>query len=211
MFSRRVPLTRRERILGNLYPRMGLRRWAVYLGKRIQRMPGTPQSIAAGVGSGVAVSFTPFITLHTPLAMGMAWLMRANILGAILGTLMGNPLTSPIMWILSYQAGRTILTLFGWLAEGSAHDAIATLASFDFSAIFTVDFLHAFFLPMVVGSLIMGTIAWFAVFFLVRTAVVKYRQRKARRRAVRLAALRRALAEAGAAGGSDAPPLAAAE
>ena len=42
---------------------------------RIKRLPGTPQSIAAGVACGVAASFTPFIGLHFVLAALFAWLV----------------------------------------------------------------------------------------------------------------------------------------
>ncbi len=53
--------------------------------ERLRSLKGSPGSIAAGAATGVMVSFTPFIGLHTLLAIVIAWLIRANVLAAAFG------------------------------------------------------------------------------------------------------------------------------
>ena len=42
---------------------------------RIRKLKGTPDSIAVGVACGVAVSFTPFVGIHSVLALLSAWVL----------------------------------------------------------------------------------------------------------------------------------------
>jgi len=64
MFGRRNPLPVLHRVWSVVWPKAGWRRASRYMAHRVRRLPGTPYRIAAGVASGAAVSFTPFIGLH---------------------------------------------------------------------------------------------------------------------------------------------------
>ena len=66
---------------------------------KVQALKGTPCAIASGTACGVVVSLTPFVGLHTLLAVVVAWLIRANVLAATLGPL---------------SAIRGHFCLFGW-------------------------------------------------------------------------------------------------
>lgn len=50
--------------------------------ERLRSLSGTPSSIAGGAAVGVMVSFTPFVGLHTLLAVVLAWALRFNVLAA---------------------------------------------------------------------------------------------------------------------------------
>src|SRR3954462_3668534 len=104
ILGRRDPLGLLPRLCGWLWPRTGWRRAGHYLVTRIERMPGTPRSIAAGVATGVAVSLTPFVGLHLLLALGLASLAGGYLLAAAVGTLVGNP-RRPVILPATYRLG----------------------------------------------------------------------------------------------------------
>ena len=79
-----------------------------YLTHRVVRIPGSSYSIACGLAFGAAVSFTPFIGLHFLISMGLAWVFRANVIAAAIGTVVGNPWTFPFIWLATYQTGILI-------------------------------------------------------------------------------------------------------
>ena len=68
-----------------------------YINLSIKRMKGSPRDLAAGFATGLAISFTPFIGLHTLLAILSAWIISASMAAAIIGTLFGNPWTFPFI------------------------------------------------------------------------------------------------------------------
>ncbi|TAL00465.1 MAG: DUF2062 domain-containing protein [Rhodospirillaceae bacterium] len=106
MFRRRTPLSLSARLRNLVWPSMGPRRTASYVWHRLQRIPGTSSSIAAGFAIGVAVAMSPIIGTHMILAMALSWLVGGNIVAAIIGTLMVNPWTAPPIWFTTYYIGR---------------------------------------------------------------------------------------------------------
>jgi uncharacterized protein (DUF2062 family) len=92
-----------------VWPRTGWRRASEYLLHRVQRLPGTPYSVAAGLACGAAMSMTPFIGAHFFLAAVLAWLIRANVIASTFGTIIGNPWTFPLIWIGSFRLGQWML------------------------------------------------------------------------------------------------------
>jgi uncharacterized protein (DUF2062 family) len=95
--------------LNFLWPEMGLQRFGKYYWLRIKRLPAASSKIAGGLAIGAAVSFTPLLGLHTVQAIVFAGLLRFNILAALLGTLIGNPVTFLAIFPLSYQFGKISL------------------------------------------------------------------------------------------------------
>jgi len=77
-----------------------------YINLSLKRMKGSPRDLAAGLATGLAISFTPFIGLHTLLAILLAWIISASMAAAIIGTLFGNPWTFPFIWYLTYEVGQ---------------------------------------------------------------------------------------------------------
>lgn len=66
-------------------------------------------AISAGFACGAAVSMTPFIGFHSILAILTAFILRANIPAALLGTIVGNPWTFALIWPATYETGRFLL------------------------------------------------------------------------------------------------------
>lgn len=162
MFGRR-PRALHIRLRDLLWPRAGWRRIGVYFSHRVRRLPGSPQSIAAGFAFGVAVSFTPLIGFHFVLAAVLAWATGGSILASAIGTAVGNPWTFPVIWFAAYRVGAWAI---GAPAAGQPPDTF-TMASI-------VDNPGAVFLPMAIGGVPLALGSWLVSFWLVRRAVARY-------------------------------------
>ena len=64
-----------------------------------------PGHISAGFAVGVFISFTPFIGLHTALAIAAAFLFRLNKLTCITGAWVNTPITMVPVLGISYKLG----------------------------------------------------------------------------------------------------------
>ena len=93
MFKRREKRSVGRLVLEFFYPRSGWPRALQYIRHRISRLHGSPECISRGVAAGVFVTFSPLYGLHFLLSALIAWLMKGNIVAALLATFFGNPLT----------------------------------------------------------------------------------------------------------------------
>ncbi len=152
---------------------MGWRRLAKYLTHRLLRLPDSAYGIAAGFACGVAISFTPFIFFHFLLAALLAWLLNANLLASALGTVVGNPWTFPFIWLWIYELGNWIL--------GNPEGSLPPTMSFGY--IFENPW--QVFLPMTVGGVLTGTVAWVACFLPLHQAIAGYHMMRERRWRIR--------------------------
>ncbi len=105
VFKRRNSLPIARKIREGLFPEKGWSRAAEYMMARIKRLPDSPKNISFGVAIGVFVSFSPFFGIHVLLAFLIARSLRVNILAAILGTFMGNPVSFPVIAALNFSIG----------------------------------------------------------------------------------------------------------
>lgn len=157
-----------DRVRSLLAPRKGWRRGFRYIGRRVQRLPDSPHRIALGFACGALASFTPFFTLHIVVAVGMAAALRGNLIAAAFGTVVGNPITFPLIaW--------TALSCGGWL---TGHHNAAD--SFDASIVFR-DFSHFIknlFAPYLIGGIGPGLITAVISYYLLRPAVGAYQNRR---------------------------------
>jgi uncharacterized protein (DUF2062 family) len=133
--------------------------------------PGTPHGVAAGLAAGVAVSLTPFLGLHLLLTLGLAYLTRGDLLAAVLGTLVGNPWTLPLILATDYRLGCLILGLPpqglhlpGELGPDTLLGEVGRLLW-----------------PMAVGSMPLAAAAWAVIYVAAVRAVVVGRERRLRR------------------------------
>jgi uncharacterized protein (DUF2062 family) len=170
MFRRRVPLSWQARLREIILPRKGFSRLYSYMAQRVLRMPGTPYSLAAGFACGVCVSFTPLIGFHLILAAVLAYVMRANMIAAWAGTIVGNPWTFPLIFILLHEIGSFII--FNTGLEGGL-----SIAGNHF---YYAQFMQHFF-PLVVGGMVMVVPSWLISFALAHWAVVSWRKHRLRR------------------------------
>ena len=194
MFRRRTPLTRLNQIRSFIWPERGFRRLFAYLFQRIVRMPGTSASIAAGMASGVAASFTPFVGLHLLIAALLAILFRGNVLASAIGSFFGNPWTFLFIWVSDYRLGL-------WLLQQSSYGEQLVVLSFQqltevmttvikfFTFSTDVDWqqmtmsLEQVFLPMAIGGIVLAAVAWLVAFVLTFYSLEVWRAHRAKRMA----------------------------
>lgn len=167
MFRRRAKPTTIYKVRQFIWPAMGLRRLGAYVLHRVQRLPGTPYSIAAGFACGAAASFTPLIGFHFILSVFLAWLMRANWIAAMIGTIVGNPWTFPFIYVATFTVGRAILGL-DEVGEAPKHLSIDLL----------LDDPRDVLVPLVVGSVPLGMAMWVVIFWPLRWMVASYQGRR---------------------------------
>jgi uncharacterized protein (DUF2062 family) len=167
VFRRRRKRVIWARLLEFVWPRMGWRRAGKYYIFRIKRLPGTPYTIACGFALGAAVSFTPFIGLHFVLAGLLAWALRANLLASAIGTAVGNPWTFPGIW-------------FGvlWLGSKIMGQDMPDISFTDFTGTMIFDQFSTIGLPMLVGGVPAGLVAWVIFYFPIRRAIANYQHHR---------------------------------
>lgn len=138
-------------------------------------MPGSTHSIAAGIASGAAVSFTPFLGLHFVLAITISWLVRGNFLAAIFGTVIGNPWTFPLIYALTGQVGSFLL----------GREATDQLPSLDLMWESPVEYFASIFPPLFVGGIPVAILVWLIFYVSFRGLISGYRENRDKRRKLR--------------------------
>ena len=192
MFRRRKPLSKINQMRSFLWPARGFRRLFSYLFQRIIRLPGTPTSIAVGFASGVAASFTPFLGFHFIIGGALAMLFRGNVLASAIGTFFGNPWTFILIWLADYEIGVSVIHSLGYGVDlrvlsieelGEAMGRVMQFMSFS-GTVAWVDLAGDFeqvFTPMLIGGIVLGSIAWVVSFLLTFWAVKVWRSHRAKR------------------------------
>jgi uncharacterized protein len=188
VFKRRNRRTILEWMREFVYPKGGFKRAAQYLSYRLRRLPDEPHRIARGVFAGVFVSFTPLFGFHFLSAAGLAWLMRGNILAALLATFVGNPITTPLIALSAVETGHWLLGIevpLSFLSIVEAFSNAGTEIWENVRAIFTDAptqwdslgaFFHTFYLPYLVGGVLPG-LAVSLVFYWITIPLVRTYQR----------------------------------
>lgn len=136
------------------WPKKGFLRGWMYLLMRILRSRLSDYSLAAGFAVGVAMSFTPFIGLHVLLTVLVASWVKGNIIMAIIGTIIGNPWTFPLIWVFIYWVGVQIL------GTGASSDVDVSAFSLNYLLESPGIVLVSMMLGGAVAGLIIGTIVF---------------------------------------------------
>lgn len=176
-----------------IWPRRGWGRAFKYVRHRLHRLPDPPHRIARGIFAGIFVTFSPFFGLHFFAAALLAWIMRGNIVAALLSTFVGNPLTFLPIGVMSLQTGHFILGRN--LAEGAeVHRSLGGKfvdAGMDLRdniwALFTdaqADWTHLavfydeVFFPYMIGGLVPGAIAGLIGYYVSLPVIQAYQNRR---------------------------------
>tara|TARA_B110000208_G_scaffold28455_1_gene37183 strand:- start:51 stop:611 length:561 start_codon:yes stop_codon:yes gene_type:complete len=158
---------------------------------RLQRLPGTPEQIARGIGIGVFTAFSPFYGLHFVVAGLLAVLFRANVLASLLGTFFGNPLTYIPIGASALGIGYALL---GQRLDSELHIGFGQMFTralselwHNFTAMFTkaqadwtylVEFWHTVFFPWLVGGVAPGIISGVLAYYISVRAIRVYKNRR---------------------------------
>lgn len=193
VFKRRDRRPIWQAVLHFFWPRGGWTRAFQYIRHRLRRLPDPPHRIARGVFAGIFTSFTPFFGFHFILAAAVAWMMRGNLIAALLSTFVGNPLTFVPIGAISLQTGYVLLGMRGVPGHelhgtlgGKFVDAGRDLKD-NLWAVFTDDkadwtrldiFFDEVFLPYMVGGLIPGVIAGLVGYYVSLPLIQAYQNRR---------------------------------
>lgn len=148
---------------------------------RMARIQVTPHKLALGFAVGVFSAFTPFIGFHFALAALVTLLLRGNMIASAIGTLLGNPVTYPFIWIASYNLGAQMLGLAAKdrMEISVAGESPSFWSDGPIAAMQTLwNSIEPVLVPMLLGGVPLGILFAVVCYFLVRTTV---RQFKARR------------------------------
>ncbi|OUS20559.1 DUF2062 domain-containing protein [Litorivita pollutaquae] len=174
------------------YPRGGWYRAALYIRHRLRRLPDPPHRIARGILAGIFTTFTPFYGVHFVIASLIAFVLRGNILAALLATFFGNPLTYVPIGVASMKTGYFLLGMDPQANDmhrslgGKFLDAASDLQS-NFFAMFTDAvpdwtglsiFYHEVFFPYLVGGVIIGVIAGIIGYYVSLPLIQAYQNRR---------------------------------
>lgn len=182
-----------RRLANWIWPQIGLRRSGKYVMYRVARLPGSPYSIAAGFATGAAVSILPLIGLHFLLGTFVAWVIRANVVAALIGTVIGNPWTFPAIWVWIYNVGRWIESFGSTNLDASVNvnfwavlgQVVPALVALDTS--FLAGEAWQLIRPMCLGALPTAIVVWAGFYWPIKSLLVKYQERRQRRREKRMA------------------------
>ncbi|GLK63319.1 DUF2062 domain-containing protein [Paracoccus kondratievae] len=200
MFKRRKPLSYAQMWTEMFYPRSGWRRASKYVLHRLRRLPDQPHRVARGWACGIFISFTPFFGFHFMGAAALAWLIRGNILAALLGTFVGNPLTTPFIALTSVGLGRWMLGVEGKFTPHLIFDEFTRAGSelwnnllAPLSAERTAhwdqlqQFNEQIFLPYAVGGILPGLAVSVAAHYMTVPLIRAYHRHRAKQMAERIA------------------------
>ena len=108
------------------------------------------------------------------LAMIMAWVLRGNIMAALVGTTVGNPWTFPFIWVSIFYTGRKILG--SDYTEAANIDfaevfakAVKALINLDFDLFFNDIWPIVF--PMMVGCIPFCIVVWTAAYYVIKMMI----------------------------------------
>ncbi len=154
---------------------MGYRRAVTYLWHRLQRIPGTSSSIAAGFACGVGTAMTPFYGTHILTGMVLAVAIRGSAIAAVIGAQVANPWTAPPLWFAAYYVGAWLLghdvrsepPNFVHMFKGLTEAILQLDGKLFFESVWPV------FGPMTLGSLPLGVVAGVAAYFILEPIIAR--------------------------------------
>ncbi|MDH5527588.1 MAG: DUF2062 domain-containing protein [Nitrospirota bacterium] len=130
---------------------------------------GDPHHMALAFGVGVAIAFSPFIGVHTLMAVLAVWIFRLNPMAVFVGAFINNPWT-----MVPLYAGCLWVGVILWSPE-------ADLPPLSFSGLSMGDFLSQFqpyLIPFVIGTSVLALAGGVAGYYGLRALILSYRARR---------------------------------
>ena len=140
---------------------------------------------------GILACFTPFFGLHILIALLLAFVLRGNLLAALVGTFFGNPITFPVIAAASYNIGHrlsgtasdlsqleTIRHAFEVAAGDVKRNLLNLLGSEPASWEGVKELGGSILLPYSLGGLICGVAISVVAYFVMKPLVHAYQHRR---------------------------------
>ncbi len=112
------------------------------------------------------VSFTPLLGFHFLLAVILAYFIRGNFIAALIGTVVGNPITFPFIWGLIYKVGTFVTNI---KLDKKTHEINLDMI---------VNQTYEIFFPMLVGGIIIAPLVWVTTYYVIYSFIASYKKRK---------------------------------
>jgi uncharacterized protein (DUF2062 family) len=119
----------------------------------------SPSGIAFGIALGNFVGILPLPGLHTVVAIGLAYLLRLNIVIVFLGTQISNPFSFPFILFISAQIGSLMLN--GALLQVQLTTDLSVLKTY--------------IMPTVIGGVVLGLAVGSVSYFLTLRIAQRFR------------------------------------
>jgi uncharacterized protein (DUF2062 family) len=148
---------------------------------RFLKIRGNPREIALGFALGLFVGMSPFMGLHTAIAVPLAALLKWNKFSAALAVWISNPLSAPVIYGITYYTGARVLFI---------QNGYKLPLTFDLEALlYTLRSAPEIIGILTVGGIVVGLpLAVLGYYFALKT-IVEYRasiQRKIEEKRARL-------------------------
>lgn len=161
-----------------LWPSMGWKRAARYIGLRVMRLAEVSDSVPRGIACGVSASFFPVIGVHAVIAVAIAIAIRANPVAAAVGTLVFPPVVLPAVFSLDFMVGQKILDALGFEALADGQGFLAASAK---GLHHMLEHFSELFVPALVGGGIFMLLMWPASYMLTHWAIGLLRRHHGRK------------------------------
>ena len=136
---------------------------------RFLKIRGEPREIALGLSLGIMVGMSPFMGLHTIIAVFLAAIWKWNKIAAIAGVFITNPFTAPFIYPITYVVGRAILGVSNIPKLEHLLSLNAVIELIKYSPMILVD--------LTVGGIILGLPLAIAAYWIAFEAIENYRRK----------------------------------
>ena len=191
MFKRKSKLSIIEAIRVVFYPKGGFIRAFRYISYRLKRMVDAADRVAFGVAIGVFVSFTPFFGFHMLLATLLAIVLRSIVFAALLATIVGNPLTFPVIAFTCIWLGSALISFLIpeslWQSQSGGHSGEIRSAFSQFGELISggktgniafFDIFWTVFIPYFIGGFILGSVCSVVAYYLTYKTISGYKNNR---------------------------------
>jgi uncharacterized protein (DUF2062 family) len=141
--------------------------------RQLLHLGDSPERTALAFSVGVFLSFSPFIGLHTVLAILVAFLFRLNRVAVLIGAYVNTPWT--------FAPVASFGTAVGFYALGTE----STLSAIQWDSMLSETFWQQMFsdvnhllLPFLVGNLILSLLASLISYLIMRRILLRHHRRK---------------------------------
>jgi uncharacterized protein (DUF2062 family) len=152
----------RERIKELVWPSMGWKALGRLVLLKLRREAASPHKVAFGVAIGVGISFFPLPGMGLLLAALLAWGLGASIPAAMLGQVVGNPWTFPLIFWSTYRLGKLV-----WPGDHTFHLAGLRGMNGEYVMTHLPGVVHNLVIPLFIGGALLGGVLALVTYALV--------------------------------------------
>lgn len=152
--------------------------------RRVVMLEDSPERIARGCAAGMFSAYLPLFG-QTFVGMALAWLMRGSVLAAVPWSWISNPLTTLPIWYACYRLGAALIpghATVDWEGLRALYERFQGMELVD-GLLHGIEVLGGIFLPLLLGTVLVGVVAAVPTWWVVRRAVLAVQARRQARTA----------------------------